>query len=59
MENTNNNIDVNAYIINKLSSEIALLKVENAKLEFQVLAYQQKFMELNSNEEKHKKEDNK
>ena len=46
MENTNNNIDVNAYIINKLSSEIALLKVENAKLEFQVLAYQQKLVEI-------------
>ena len=51
MENANNNIDVNAYIINKLSSEIALLKVENAKLEFQVLAYQQKLVETEKERE--------
>ena len=51
MENANNNIDVNAYIINKLSSEIALLKAENAKLEFQVLAYQQKVAEMEKERE--------
>lgn len=51
MENANNNIDVNAYIINKLSSEIALLKTENAKLEFQVLAYQQKLVEMEKERE--------
>lgn len=51
MENANNNIDVNAYIINKLSSEIALLNTENAKLEFQVLAYQQKVAEMEKERE--------